>query len=82
LESQAGYMAKFYEVDTQTYEHWLRHYELPVCNHKIAGGDTCGQPVEKIIKPTQYIVNKSDRCSTHGSLNDAIITMMKMRDKA
>jgi hypothetical protein len=82
LESQAGYMAKFYEVDTQTYEHWLRHYELPVCNHKIAGGDICGLPVEKITKPTQFIDNKSDRCSTHGSLNDAIITMMKMRDKA
>jgi hypothetical protein len=82
LESQAGYMAKFYEVDTEAYEHWLRHYELPVCNHKIAGGDVCGQPVEKITKPTQFIVNKSDRCSTHGSLNDAIITMMKMRDKA
>lgn len=82
LESQAVYMANFYEVDTQTYESWLQHYELPVCNHKIAGNNICGQPVEKVSKPTHFIVNKSDRCSTHGTLNDAIITMMKMRDKA
>lgn len=81
LESPAGYMAEFYDVDTPLYEQWLQHYELPVCNHKIAGGNICGQPVEKIDKPTQFIANKSDRCSTHGSLNDAIITMMKMREK-
>lgn len=81
LESPNAYMAKFHDVEIDLYEQWLQHYELPVCNHKIASGNVCGLPVEKIKKPTQFIVNKSDRCSTHGSLNNAIISMMKLREK-
>ncbi len=82
MDSPTGYRARIYGVDTALYNHWLAHCELPVCNHIIAGADVCGQPVDKVSKPTQFIPNKSDRCSTHGSLNDAIISMMQSRAKA
>ncbi|MGK0442460.1 MAG: hypothetical protein ACJA0N_002271 [Pseudohongiellaceae bacterium] len=64
LESPVAYVANKYGVDEALYEQWLAHYQLPVCQHEV-DDSICGEPVNKIDHPADYIPNDSDRCSHH-----------------
>lgn len=64
LESPAAYVAEKYGVDESLYEQWLTHYQLPVCQHEV-DDSICGEPIDKVERPSDFIPNDSNRCSKH-----------------
>ncbi|MDB6063093.1 MAG: hypothetical protein JWM78_3196 [Verrucomicrobiaceae bacterium] len=65
LESPLDYVAEKCTVTPQQYQEWLNHYELPVCAATKADGARCGELVEKIERPHQFLPGRSDRCAIH-----------------
>lgn len=76
LDSPIDYIAEKCSVDKEIYESWLSHFELPVCSHS-EDGSVCGKPLQKIDKPSRFIVGESDRCSKH---NRAANTYTQLRN--
>ena len=64
LESPVSYLADKYGVDETLYQQWLEHYQLPVCQHQI-DDSICGEPIEKVERPSDFIPNDSNRCAKH-----------------
>ena len=81
LESPVSYVAEKCGVDVDLYQHWLSHYELPVCNFRDANGITCGDPIRKVSKPGRFIAGESDRCSKHARFTEAVASVIKMSEK-
>ena len=59
-------------VMVEEYREWLMHYRLPVCRHKDAEGQVCGQPIEKVMKPAFFRHGESDRCDEHRGERDLV----------
>lgn len=67
LESPLNYVAEKCTVSPQQYQDWLSHHELPVCTHAAADGAICGELIDKIERPSQFLCGHSDRCAEHRS---------------
>lgn len=65
LESPLNYVAEKCSVTPQQYQQWLSHHELPVCTALAADGAMCGDLVDKVDRPSQFLLGYSDRCDTH-----------------
>jgi hypothetical protein len=65
LDSPLAYVAEKCMVTIDQYRQWLSHHELPVCGAAQADGSICGEPIDKIERPSQFIAGVNDRCRQH-----------------
>ncbi len=65
LDDPVAYAAEKCDVDIQTYQQWLEHHQLPICQGVLDNGDICGEPVEREDDPTDFINGESNRCEIH-----------------
>ncbi len=69
LESPLAYVADKCSVAVEQYQLWLAHHELPVCTERDKNGDFCGELLEKVERPNQFMPGTSDRCRSHCETN-------------
>lgn len=65
LEDPVAYAAQYCRVDRALYEAWLQHYHSPSCEHRSQNNIPCGQPVDRVGKPAQFVPGQSNRCRLH-----------------
>ncbi|MES2664300.1 MAG: hypothetical protein V4629_13455 [Pseudomonadota bacterium] len=65
LDNPTAYAAKKCDVSEKHYQEWLGHYNKPSCNAVRVDGSRCGQTVERVHLPKEYIHSHSDRCTLH-----------------
>jgi hypothetical protein len=70
LDSPLAYVAEKCLVTLDQYQQWLSHHELPVCRAPQADGSVCGEPIDKVERPSQFIAGLSDRCQQHAEQYD------------
>lgn len=59
------YIAERLGVDLDTYEAWLAHIKLPLCGGDNRSGESCGEHLEPITSPQEFVVGISDYCTAH-----------------
>jgi len=59
------YIAERLGVDLDTYEAWLAHIKLPLCGGDNRSGESCGEHLEPIASPQEFVVGISDYCIAH-----------------
>lgn len=79
LDSPIDYVSERCSVDKKLYKLWIRHYELPVCSHRMGSGAVCASPVPKVEKPSRFIAGESDRCTKHSRSATALSSLMRVR---
>jgi hypothetical protein len=67
LDAPQMYVAEQCSVGIDQYRRWLDHHELPVCGAISSGDAICGEPIDKVERPHQFIAGVSDRCRQHGA---------------
>jgi hypothetical protein len=70
LDAPLVYVADKSAVTLDQYQRWLNHRELPVCSAVLSGEAICGEPIDKIERPHQFIAGVSDRCGQHGNMQN------------
>jgi len=65
FHNPVAYVANQCGMSEPAYRLWLAHYESPVCQHKDADGNPCGEPVMRVSDPTEFKAGQSDRCEKH-----------------
>ena len=61
----SAYIAERLGVDLDTYEAWLAHIKLPLCGGDNRSGDSCGEHLEPVTSPQEFVVGMSDYCAAH-----------------
>ena len=59
------YIAERLGVDIDTYKAWLAHIKLPLCGGDNRSGESCGEHLEPITSPQEFVVGISDYCAAH-----------------
>lgn len=65
LEAPDGYFARKADVPLPVYEAWLGHHSFPVCQAELEDGGLCGEPIERVASPVQFLSGRSDCCPRH-----------------
>ncbi len=65
LNDPLEFVASRCEVPGGQYHEWLAHYRLPICRHRDANGQYCGETIPKIMRPRLFRPGESDRCHEH-----------------
>ena len=47
------------------YRQWLAHYNNPVCQGTGGNGLQCAKPVQRLLKPAEFVTGLHDRCDIH-----------------
>ncbi|MDA8962553.1 hypothetical protein N9F42_00220 [Pseudomonadales bacterium] len=61
----SAYIAERLGVDLDTYEAWLAHIKLPLCGGDNRSGDSCGEHLEPVTSPQEFVAGISDYCAAH-----------------
>ncbi len=69
-EQPNAYLAQRLGVERDVYEAWLEHCKLPMCNGDSHSGAVCGNIIDTVPTPQEFVIGVSDRCPLHqrGSL--------------
>lgn len=59
------YLAERLGVSLDIYEAWLAHIKLPLCGGDVHTGETCGEHLEPVTTPQEFILGISDYCVAH-----------------
>jgi len=59
------YIAGRLGVDIDAYEAWLAHIKLPLCGGDNRSGESCGEHLEPVTSPQEFVVGISDYCAAH-----------------
>lgn len=65
LENPIAYAAEYCGVRTTQYQAWLDHYQTPVCKATDTSGAICGENLERVESPTEFLIGKDDCCESH-----------------
>lgn len=65
IDCPASYVATKCGVTEQHYNEWLEHYHVPICQHVDANGNICGENINRIENPVDFIAGESDCCHEH-----------------
>ncbi|WP_417515132.1 DNA repair protein [Marinobacter sp.] len=60
-----AYAAERCGMNEPSYMQWLEHYENPVCQHSVQGGELCGEPLLRVSQPADFRSGLDDRCESH-----------------
>lgn len=65
LGDTENYVAEKCGVSEEHYRRWLAHYNEPVCQGTAGNGGLCAKPLQKILKPVEFMIGLHDRCEIH-----------------
>ena len=65
LDAPLAYVAEKCMVTIEQYRQWLSHHELPVCTALDEHGNLCGELLDKVERPNEFLSGNSDRCPRH-----------------
>ena len=65
LGDTEAYVAAKCGVSLDHYRRWLAHYHEPVCQGAGGDGGPCAKPVQKLLKPVEFMAGLHDRCEIH-----------------
>lgn len=65
FRNPTAYAAERCGMNEPAYLQWLEHYENPVCQHCLDGGDLCGEPLLRVSQPGEFQPGINDRCENH-----------------
>ena len=65
MENPTAYVAKFCGVKEDHYQAWLEHYHVPICRAQNSDGSMCGENINRIESPVDFIVGETDCCFKH-----------------
>ncbi|WP_312961152.1 chromosome partitioning protein ParA [Stutzerimonas nitrititolerans] len=60
-----AYAAARCAVSEEQYRQWLQHYQEPSCVAKLASGERCAMPLDKIDSPGRFVVGETNCCARH-----------------
>lgn len=65
LGDTEAYVAEKCGVSQEHYRRWLAHYHQPVCQGAAGSGGLCAKPLQKMLKPAEFVSGLHDRCDIH-----------------
>lgn len=65
MENPVAYVADYCGVSEKHYNAWLEHYHVPVCRSQDHDGNMCGNNINRIEAPADFILGESDCCFSH-----------------
>ncbi len=65
LNDTEAYVAAKCGVSRDHYRRWLAHYLDPACQGTAGDGSRCAKPLQKQLKPTDFVSGMHDRCEIH-----------------
>lgn len=65
LEDSDAFVAAKCGVAVEHYRRWLAHYTNPVCQGTSGSGAPCAKPLQKMLKPAEFVAGLHDRCDIH-----------------
>lgn len=65
LSDPHAYAAKQMQIHQGIYLSWLEHREAPHCRACKDSGDVCGESLDMVESPYEFILGESDRCAAH-----------------
>jgi hypothetical protein len=65
LRDTESFVARRCGVSVEHYRAWLAHYEKPTCQGHASREALCGKPVQKCLRPGEFVVGIHDRCDIH-----------------
>jgi len=65
LEDSDAFVAAKCGVGVEQYRRWLAHYGNPVCQGASGSGAPCAKPLQKMLKPAEFVAGLHDRCDIH-----------------
>jgi hypothetical protein len=65
LEDSDAFVAAKCGVGVEHYRRWLAHYTNPVCQGASGSGAPCAKPLQKTLKPAEFVAGLHDRCDIH-----------------
>ncbi len=67
MDNPTAFVAAQCGVSENHYNEWLEHYHVPICQAVDAQGNLCGENINRIESPADFIAGESDCCHTHKS---------------
>lgn len=68
-ENPMAYVAAKCYVGEEQYRQWLAHYQQPTCDAKLASGERCAIPIDRVDTPSRFVVGESNCCARHKASN-------------
>ena len=65
IANPTSYAAEKCFVTESHYQVWLEHYEHPVCTHKLPTGELCGDVLQRVTVPNEFVPGQDNRCEKH-----------------
>ena len=65
LDDSDAFVAAKCGVGVEHYRRWLAHYGNPVCQGASGSGAPCAKPLQKMLKPADFVAGLHDRCDIH-----------------
>lgn len=65
MENPPAYVADKCGVSQTHYAAWLEHYHVPVCRASDHDGDICGENINRVESPADFVMGESDCCHKH-----------------
>ncbi len=75
MDNPTAYAAKSCGVSEGQYLAWIEHYHAPICRHTSEDGKLCGENIQRIDNPVDYIPEESCYCEKHR----VIYTQVKLK---
>ena len=67
MENPTAYVAQYCGVSEEHYNAWLEHYHVPICQAEDKEGNLCGENINRIESPADFVFGESDCCHKHRS---------------
>ena len=64
-DNPMAYVAAKCYVGEDQYKQWLAHYQQPTCDAKLASGERCAIPIDRVDTPSRFVVGDSNCCARH-----------------
>lgn len=65
LDETESFVADKCGVSVEHYRRWLAHYNSPVCQGTSGSGKPCAKPLNRVLKPSEFVAGLHDRCEIH-----------------
>lgn len=69
MDNPRAFTADYCGVSEKHYAAWLQHFQAPICQAHGAGGELCGENVERITNPIEFVDGESNYCAQHNQVH-------------
>ena len=72
MDNPTAYAAQTCGVSEAQYLAWLEHYHAPICRHTDEEGKLCGENIQRIDNPVDFIPEESNFCENHRIIQNQV----------